>query len=591
MTAFERLSNRLRRLTTFVDDTEAAIFTVKPTDNVYSYFMFITPTELRKEGGGFTWDTIMAYLLIVVNFTMQGVLLYAIFNKIVVGNIEWQNGIMKVGGADWGLFDSAATGHGCNDGGSLCFIDHNKSFSCAPPSVQLTGRWEELDTDGDGIWTQQEVMEAREKLQCKYVVDPVEVFNVFISFLKERENVIWLSPQVKQGKAIPKPYFTYASGDIIMCGYRSKEMCPNLLKRGVFHAPLKHKTAPRVGVTIESALDYCYDLLAPGGHCERILPSTYAVWRQESEEQCKEPEFSKIIYENPGNGVIKSLLEVDYEARVAYSRSKTGTFKLYKCIIIALWCLTMLVELREIVMDLTWAIRFPDAAQFGENAVKIHEDTEGNAKFTIQGITMGHRCFVGLLCVARLVMTGILLFVGVSYLLKQTSYIDLIMDAVALGFIIEISRILYAHVLHQGVREQCEALDPMTVPMFGNEWLNQRPTLVNFIEVFAVAAVVAFIMYTWYSGTVEPLYEALECACLGKGAHCHEADRFSYDFWYKYWQEDVPNVFKAVAEMRSQHEGQHANLVQAGSSRQRLLQQWMHRPSSMAFQHSLGPVP
>merc|ERR1719410_755474 len=103
------------------------------------------------------------------------------------------------------------------------------------------------------------------------------------------------------------------------------------------------------------------------------------------------------------------------------------------------------------------------------------------------------------------------------------------------------------------------------VPMFGIEYLNQRPTLVVFIEIFAVAGVVAAIMYVWYRGTVEPLYEALECACLGKGGNCREADRFSYDFWYKYWKEDVPNVFRSVAAMRPQHEGHHDG-TGAGSS-------------------------
>jgi len=573
-------------MTPFVDDAEEAVFVVKPTDTVYSYFMFITPTELKKEGGSFTWDTLMAYFLVVVNFAMQGLLLYAIFDKIVVGNIEWQNGIMKVGGADWGLFETAETygGHTCNDGGSLCFIDYNNSFSCAPPSVQLTGRWDELDTNGDDVWTQEEVMESREELKCKYVVDPVEIFNVFISFLKERENVIWLSPEVKQGKAIPKPYFTYAAGDIIMCGYRSKHMCPNLLKRGVFHAPLKYQTAPRVGVTIESALDYCYELLAPGGHCERILPSTYAVWRQESEEQCMEPEFSKIIYENPGNGVTKSLLEVDFSARVAYERSKTTTFKLYKSIVIALWCLTMLVELREIGTDMTWTLRFPSADQFGRNAVTMREGAElESPRFTIQGITASHRFFVGLLCVARLVMTGTLSFVGVNYLLKQTSYIDLIMDAVALGFIMEISRILYAQVLHQAIREQCEALDPMVIPMYGNEWLNQRKTLLNFLQICVLAVVVALIMFVWYRDTVEPLYESLECACLGKGDNCREAEKFSYDFWYKYWKEDVPNVFLKVGEMRVKYEERH------GTTTHQAFHLLNRRPSGTPRQHSLEP--
>lgn len=571
-----------------MDDTEKPIFSVRPSDNVYSFFMFVAPTEFKKEGSSFTFDTVMSYLLLLINFFMQGLLLFAIFNKIVVGNIDWQNDIMKLGGADWNLFELAAGGQSCNDGGSICFMDHNNSFTCAPPSVQLTGRWDELDTNGDGIWTLREVTEARQKLQCKYAVDPVEVFNVFVNFLKQREDVIWLSPELKTGKEIPKPYFTYAAGDIIMCGYRSKEMCPNLLKRGVFHAPLKYKTAPRVGVTIESALDYCHDLLAPGGLCERILPSTYAVWRREAEEQCMKPRFSKMVYENPRTGITKSLLEVDFKATVDYARSKTGMFKLYKGIIISLWCLTMLVELREIVMDLTWVLRFPSAAPFGADAVKVHDDAEGNTKYTIQGITMCHRCLVGSVTIARLIMTCILLFVGVSYLLRQTDYINLIMDAVALGFIMEISRLLYAQVLHRGLREQCESLDTMQVDMYGIEWLNQRPTLVNFIEIFALAAVVMGIMHFWYRGTVEPLHEALECACLGKGTQCREANKFSYDFWQKYWMEDVPNVFKAVGKMRSQYEGH--DKATAASYTPQLLQKLMHRASGV-IQQPMRPWP
>jgi len=587
------MSNILRRLSSGLgsvfDNTEKAVFSIRPSDNVYSFFMFVTPTEHEKEGSSFTSDTIMSYLLVLINTFMQGLLLFAIFNKIVVGNIEWQNGIVKTDGADWGLFESAAGNQSCNDGGSICFVDYNKSFSCAPPSVQLTGRWDELDTNGDGIWTLQEVTDARKVLQCKYAVDPVEVFNVFVNFLKHREDVIWLSPELKNGKEIPKPYFTYAAGDIIMCGYRSKDMCPNLLKKGIFHAPLKYKTAPRVGVTIESALDYCYDLLAPGGLCERMLPSTYAVWRTESEEQCMKPKFSKMVYENPGNGIVKSLLEVDYKARINYARSKTTIFKLYKCIIIALWCLTMLVELRDIVRDVTWVLRFPSAASFGDDAVKVHDDAEGNATYTIQGITITHRCLVGLVSISRLVMTCVLLFVGVMYLLKQTNYINLIMDAVALGFVMEISRLLYGQVLHSKVREQCESLDVMEVPMYGCEWLNQRPTLVNFIEIFAVAAIVMGIMHFWYRGTVEPLYEAIECACLGKGTQCREADTFSSDFWFNYWKEDVPNIFKAVAEMRKQVEGR--NDATSAASTSQLLQKLMHRAKGSAIQHHMRPWP
>merc|ERR1719155_459862 len=99
-----------------------------------------------------------------------------------------------------------------------------------------------------------------------------------------------------------------------MCQYRSKDMCSNLMERGFFHGPLKYGTAPRVGTTIDSALKYCYDLLKDGGTCQRFLPSTYSVWRVASGNQCQAPSYSKFVYENPGNGVKKSMLEVDYEA-------------------------------------------------------------------------------------------------------------------------------------------------------------------------------------------------------------------------------------------------------------------------------------
>merc|ERR1719146_386895 len=48
----------------------------------------------------------MAYVLVIMNFFMQGLLLYTIFNEVVIGNVDWQNGIMKAGGQDWNLFQA-----------------------------------------------------------------------------------------------------------------------------------------------------------------------------------------------------------------------------------------------------------------------------------------------------------------------------------------------------------------------------------------------------------------------------------------------------------------------------------------------------
>merc|ERR1719436_419674 len=160
---------------------------------------------------------------------------------------------------------------------------------------------------------------------------------------------------------IAKPYFTYASGDVIMCMYRNEKMCANVLRRGFFDAPLEHNTVPRVGNTIDSAIEYCYQLLKPGGICETTLPSTYAVWKIASDQECKKKTYQKFSYTNPNKTMDeqKSMLEVDYKARKQYQKVNTPLFITYKTVIIAIWVMAMVYELKMQIIVTTWIARFP----------------------------------------------------------------------------------------------------------------------------------------------------------------------------------------------------------------------------------------
>jgi hypothetical protein len=536
----------------FLDDTEDPYYLVRASENVYSYFMFVGPTDGKRERGTVTWDMVMAYIIVFLNFAMQGTLLYTIFNEVVVDNQDWQDSIMTIGGNDWGLFETGAEKNECNDGGSLCFLDASGNFTCAPPTVQIAQRWGELDTNADGVWTLKEVEDAKDDLQCKYVVNPVEVFTVFQNVLLANEDKIWLHPDVKAGTAIPKPYFDFAMGDIIMCGYRNQDMCPNLVQRGFFHAPLKYGTSPRVGNTIDSALAYCRNLLDDGGFCELNLPSTYRTWKIESAQQCKSPEYDKFTYTNPGSGVAKSLLSVDYAARQEYDLSKTALFRSFKAVVLFLWLIGMLVEVRDVTMILTWIIKFPDAVQFGDDDVIEEQDPSDpeDVRYRIQGISRTHRLGVGLLMCLRGFMSAVLTFVGISFLLKQVDYIDLLLDGVALIFIVEIAEVLYGQVLREEIRDQCEDIFPMKAQMYGIDYLNRRPALVDMISLAVILGLVYYIM-DWHQTTiVHPVYDALECTCLSSGDNCYEAQKFGFDFWHKYWKDDVPAIFKAVAELK-----------------------------------------
>lgn len=534
-----------------MDDTEEPEFEVMPTDNVYSYFMFISPTEQKKEGSAFTTDVIMAYLLLFISFSFQGILLYTIFSEVVIDNVDWQNGVVAGGGGALNLAVQAPKENQCNSGGSLCFTQ-NGVYSCAPPSVQLTGRWDELDWNHDGIWTRAEVMEKRAELKCKYVVDPVEVFNVFHKFLLSRQSLIWLHPDVVAGNAIHKPYFTYAMGDIVMCGYRNADMCGNLIERGFFDGPLKYGTAPRVGKTIDSAMEYCTNLLDDGGTCSKFLPSTYSVWRIDSGQQCGEPSYEKFTYTHPGNNVTKSLLMVDWSARQDFERAKTTIFLLFKGIIIFLWLLAMSKEFKDIIIIVTWVLRFPGADEFPEGeAVKEEQDPSDpeDTRMIIQGITSHHRTSVGILITLRALMTTVLTFVGLSFLSKQTDYADLLMDGIALLFILEIAEILYGQVLRYDVRDQTESLMPMKVKMYGWDWLNRRKALQDALWLLVILVATCGVMYALHTQVVTPVSDALECTCMNQGEKCFEAKRFSYEFWENYWTREVPGVYEEVNKM------------------------------------------
>jgi len=533
-----------------VEEAEGKTVKIEPLDNVYSYLMFALPIEDWKEPKKLTWNKALAYTLVMCTLILQSILLYAIFNEVVTGDIIWRDSIMGKTGQAWGPFHDDSS---CNRGGSLC-SKNDHGFSCAPPSVQLTGRWEELDTDGDGVWTKEEVEAARDDLQCKYVVNPVEVFNVFVTFLLKRENIIWIHPDVRAGKKIPKAYFMYASGDLIMCGYRNQNMCANLLLRGNFDAPLKYGRAPRVGTTINTALEYCYALLEPGGTCERTLPSTYSVWKKSSEDQCLGADFSKAVYTHPTSGITKSMLTVDYQARKDYSRvDKSFLFFIYKSIIIGMFLLAMFAEIKDILNYFTWVLKFPSDTDFPGNEIKAEKDEESEeVKYTIQGVSDGHRAIVAFLQFSRFIMICVLTNVGVTFLQKDTDWINLLLNSVALVFVVEIGNHLYAQVISPELREQCESTEPMEVPMLGPPALNERPALKDLLLFVMLVSALFLIMSMHFVFVGHPLSNALECACLSQGDKCHEAKAFNTDFWDDYWNSVVPRVIGEINALKAE---------------------------------------
>merc|ERR1719161_804723 len=100
---------------------------------------------------------------------------------------------------------------------------------------------------------------------------------------------------------------------------------------------------------------------------------------------------------------------------------------------------------------------------------------------------------VTLMTTFRFVLVAVLTYVGVSFLMKQTGYIDLLMDAVTLVFIMEIANIIYTQALRPQIRDQTENVQPMIVAKYGFggllDGLNKRPAFADFVWLLGIVIV------------------------------------------------------------------------------------------------------
>jgi hypothetical protein len=551
-------SDSLKRPKT-VDTNSAGepIVIISPSESVFSFFFFMAPIEELRSPGKFTTPKILAWLVMILVVILQGVIIYAIWNAIVMNAYTWQLSVVTPAPPD------GYQSPNCNKGGSLCQTLPNGQVTCAPPTVQLSARWDELDADGDGNWTRAEAEAAKNGLGCQFPVNPVEVFDVYVNFLINRENIIWIHPAVRAGQGIPKAYFDYAVGDIIMCGYRNTNMCPNLLKRGVFDAPLTHGKVPRVGDTIASALKYCHELLDEGGVCDRTLPSTYTVWKKSSEDQCYGPGFQKFVYKHPVSGRTKSMLEVNYDATKDYQKArKSWLFFAYKACVIMVLFFTVFVDVKEIIPMLTFIMVYPSANELESDGrpaievVQLDPDDDDDVKYIMHGVTGAHRASLAVVILIRSVMFCAVTFVGIVFLLKETDYLNLILNGLGLLFIVVLPKDMYEQLLSPYMRSKVENVEPIEVPMGGMDTLNRSPSLKDILWI-GLVIILLFCSMHYYAVTVErPVTEALDCACRSEGPKCREAQTFSDSFWDNYWQFDVPSTIKDIKVFEENYKAQ-----------------------------------
>merc|ERR1740130_786373 len=147
-------------------------------------------------------------------------------------------------------------------------------------------------------------------------------------------------------------------------------------------------------------------------------------------------------------------------------------------------------------------------------------------------------------------MVLVLIWVGVAFLMRDTDWVNLLLNAGALLFIMEVAGSMFTQVLDTHLQEQFLETEPMYVEMFGNKWMNAHASLRDLLGFLSLCLIMYILMALTQIYVDDPLSKALQCACLSQGEHCREAKSFDNSFWNNYWTEDVPDVFSTVEKFK-----------------------------------------
>eukprot|EP00928_Gymnodinium_smaydae_P079463 TRINITY_DN63385_c0_g1_i1.p1 TRINITY_DN63385_c0_g1~~TRINITY_DN63385_c0_g1_i1.p1 ORF type:complete len:782 (+),score=126.47 TRINITY_DN63385_c0_g1_i1:82-2427(+) len=154
----------------------------------------------------------------------------------------------------------------------------------------------------------------------------------------------------------------------------------------------------------------------------------------------------------------------------------------------------------------------------------------------IKSIDVLHKMVCVAMAIIRTFVLIYLAWAGTEFMLMNLTYIDLLLNSLAIAFIFELDEFLYLFLVPETVKERLDSLKPLRFVSS----LPQRGCLKLVFEkhfwglIIIPFIVIAYVVHHDQTNTV-PRLEALQCACLHTGDRCLDRKLFQEDWWAEYW--------------------------------------------------------
>jgi hypothetical protein len=245
----------------------------------------------------------------------------------------------------------------------MCRYHHDKTLECTPPSFAFLDAWDDLDSNGDGIWSFEEARADQANLGCRFGVSVDEMFRSACKGIvadaqdtaSNSYNIPLVPAEIEKRKAIPRGYFEWWRALVVICATPDLHRCSGLVSKGMFDGAIRMARETQVTrggvVDLDSALDFCQRLLMRNGICEKTLPGTYLMYRSRASAKCGSPVYSLGgKYHNPyDDRDVMHIMSIDYSTYSEYVMSSEFHFQVFLFLILLVWYVSLLAEFKQIL--------------------------------------------------------------------------------------------------------------------------------------------------------------------------------------------------------------------------------------------------
>lgn len=241
---------------------------------------------------------------------------------------------------------------------------------------------------------------------------------------------------------------------------------------------------------------------------------------------------------------------------------KQGTHEVYlffKMILMFLFYASIVEEVRDLIKMGEFLGRFPGvehADDRGGRELQEHELGPEGKKYRVTGISRKHRVFLATVFALRIFILFVLFRFGSWFLLSESRYIELVLNALALSFITGIDELLYSTFMetsekHEDGYDETERMLYKSVIPGPDKWIGFIFRKECWGLLFIPCLSVGVVLWNAYY-VRRPIVEALTCTCLQEGDHCAESMVNQGTWWLNYWKHVLPAAIHQIEALQLQ---------------------------------------